>query len=106
MLVRAALIAIAAAITISGPALAQDRATMGHELARMWCASCHQIEASATARDFAPSFITLANDRTRGEDLNWVRVRMQTPLYPMAGINLSNQQIEDIVAYFGTLQDE
>ena len=95
--------AIVLVLIVSGGSFAQDRAAMGHEIARMWCAACHQIDASATARDFAPSFLTLAN---RGDgDLNWVRVRMQTPLYPMAGINLSNQQIENIVAYFETLQE-
>jgi len=98
----ASMIGVALALAASGPAYAQVRAMAGHELARQWCAGCHQVEAGGIARDSAPSFINLANDRS--EELNWVRTRLQTPLYPMSGINLSNEQIEDIVAYFETLK--
>jgi mono/diheme cytochrome c family protein len=98
----ASMIGVALALAVSGPAYAQVRAMAGHELARQWCAGCHQVEAEGIARDSAPSFINLANDRS--EELNWVRTRLQTPLYPMSGINLSNEQIEDIVAYFETLK--
>ena len=98
----ASIFGIVIAVVASSPSYAQVRAAMGHELAQQWCAGCHQVEAEGIARDSAPSFINLANDR--GEDLNWVRTRLQTPLYPMSGINLSNDQIEDVVAYFETLK--
>ena len=101
---HAAIIGLMLAFFASSPGLAQLRAMQGHQLAQQWCSSCHQVEAGGIARDVAPSFISLANDR--GEDLNWVRTRMQTPLYPMSGIDLSNEQIESIVAYFETLRME
>lgn len=100
----ASIIGVTIALVVSSPSYAQVRAMAGHELARQWCSGCHQVEAEGIARDSSPSFITLANDR--GEDLNWVRTRLQTPLYPMWGINLSNEQIEDIVAYFETLRTD
>jgi mono/diheme cytochrome c family protein len=99
---QAAIFGLMLAFVASSPSLAQMRAMQGHQLAQQWCSSCHQVEAGGIARDMAPSFISLANDR--GEDLNWVRTRMQVPLYPMSGINLSNEQIEDVVAYFETLK--
>lgn len=99
---NAAILGLTLALVASTPSLAQVRAMLGHELAQMWCAGCHQVEMEGIARDSAPSFISLANDR--GEDLNWVRTRLQTPLYPMSGINLSNEQIENVVAYFETLK--
>jgi len=101
---QAAILGLTIALLASSPSLAQVRAMQGHELAQMWCANCHQVEASGIARDSAPSFLNLANDR--GEDLNWVRTRLQTPLYPMSGINLSREQIEDVVAYFETLKTD
>lgn len=99
---HATIIGLMLTFIVSSPSLAQMRAMQGHQLAQQWCSGCHQIEMEGIARDSAPSFINLANDR--GEDLNWVRTRMQTPLYPMSGINLSNEQIEDVVAYFETLK--
>ncbi len=89
---------------LAGGAHAQTRAEAGARIAEEWCASCHQIAADGIARDAAPSFVTMA--KTRGADLNWVRTRMQTPLYPMSGINLSREGIEDIVTYFETLRTE
>jgi mono/diheme cytochrome c family protein len=101
---KTALLGLMFVAMASSPSHAQIRAMQGHMLAQQWCAGCHQVEASGIARDSAPSFINLANDRS--EDLNWVRTRLQTPLYPMTGINLSNEQIEEIVAYFETLQTQ
>jgi len=86
------------------PASAQVLAMQGEQIARQWCAHCHQVSEDTVARDVAPSFLGLA--MRNPDDLNWVRTRLQTPLYPMAGINLSNPQIEAIIAYFETLQDQ
>ncbi len=91
-------------VATMGAADAQTDAQDGARIAEQWCASCHQVAPGGLARDAAPSFVTLAN--TRGENLNWVRTRMQNPLYPITGINLSRREIEDIVAYFETLRTE
>jgi len=88
----------------AGDTFAQSRAEAGRTLARQWCSSCHLVEMGGNARDTAPSFSALAQQR--GGDLNWIRTRMQVPLYPMQGINLSRGQIDDIVAYFESLRAE
>lgn len=85
------------------PLFAQERAEAGHFLAEQWCSGCHQVAPDLPAKDIAPPFMSLANDRS--EDLSWVRARLQNPPYPMLGISLSRDQIEDIVAYFGSLQN-
>ena len=92
------------AIALCGPASAQMPAMEGERIARQWCAHCHQVSEDTIARDAAPSFLDLA--MRNPENLNWVRTRLQTPLYPMAGIDLSNQEIEAMVAYFATLQED
>jgi mono/diheme cytochrome c family protein len=101
---KTAILGLIFSIVASSPSEAQMRAMQGHQLAQQWCAGCHQVEASGLARDYAPSFVNLANDR--GDDLNWVRTRLQIPLYPMSGIDLSREQIEDMVAYFETLKTD
>ena len=88
----------------ASPGSAQVQAMQGERIARQWCAHCHQVSEDTIARDLAPSFLDLANRGT--ENVNWVRAWLQNPLYPMAGINLSNQEIDEIIAYFETLRDQ
>jgi hypothetical protein len=40
-------------------------AEAGHQLARMWCASCHQIEPDGATSDAAPGFQMIADDPER-----------------------------------------
>lgn len=103
-MIKKALLGLLFATVASSPSFAQVLAEQGHQLAQRWCSSCHQVEEGGILRDAAPSFLDLANNRSK--DLNWVRTRLQTPLYPMSGINLSNAQIEEIVAYFRSLQED
>ena len=95
---------IALALAAASPASAQVMAMQGEQIARQWCAHCHQVSEDTIARDLAPSFLNLANRDT--ENFNWVRGWLQNPLYPMAGINLSNQEIDAIIAYFEALKDD
>lgn len=95
---------VTVACLAANPSLAQTRAEAGHYLAQQWCSSCHQVEPEGRATDTAPPFVSLANERPA--DLAWVRTRLQLPRYPMAGINLSRDQIEDIIAYFAALRRE
>jgi mono/diheme cytochrome c family protein len=92
------------ALIAASPVAAQIQAMEGERIARQWCAHCHQVSEDTIARDLAPSFLNLANRNP--DNLNWVRTRLQNPLYPMAGINLSNMQIEAVTAYFETLREE
>ena len=93
------------AVAVSAPTQAQEvLAQQGHMIADEWCSGCHQVEEGGVLRDSAPSFLDLV--KTRSKDLGWVRLRLQNPLYPMTGINLSNAQIDTIVAYFRSLQEE
>jgi mono/diheme cytochrome c family protein len=74
----------------------------GHALARQWCSSCHQVDATGPIRDFVPSFVALANRPDR--DLAWVRTWLTDPHPPMVGINLSRAQIDEVIAYLRSLQ--
>jgi len=84
-------------ITSSGDAAA------GHELARLWCSSCHFVDGSGRGSDTAPPFATIAqNNRDNQGWLRWLK----SPHPPMPNFNLSRQQIDDIVAHLGNLSSQ
>lgn len=101
--VRPNLVITAAFVLLSttSAALAAGNAAAGKRLAQQSCSSCHQVEASGTARDTAPPFPALATKV--GKDAGWVRAWLNDPHPPMQGIDLSRRQIDDIVAYLQSL---
>jgi len=93
---------IAGVLLISGSgAFAQGSATAGKVLAQHWCAGCHQIERSEPAKDIAPPFASIGVEKKK--DPGWVRAWLGDPHPPMKGIDLSRQQIDDVIAYLQSL---
>jgi len=90
-----------ALLATSSTALAEGSAEAGKRLAQQWCASCHQVEPSAPAKDTAPPFASLGVEK--GKDPGWIRAWLANPHPPMQGINLSRRQIDDVVAYLQSL---
>ena len=74
----------------------------GRALARTWCQSCHLVEPSGSGPDAAPPFATIANDRERTD--RRLRVWLADPHPPMPNLKLGRQEIEDLVAYIGSLR--
>lgn len=74
-------------------------AALGGTLAERWCVSCHS--AGARGSDAAPPLAQMM----RGKSADEPRLRgwLAAPHPPMRGIDLSRQQIEDIVAYLRAL---
>ena len=88
------------------PAFAQDQgalpdATRGHALARRWCAACHLVALRLTNID-PPTFMAIANDPTKTPA--YLRTFFVSPHKDMPPIQLTAPQIEDLIAYFGTLK--
>ena len=96
-----AMTTVVALVAATATASAAGSATAGKRLSQQWCASCHQIEPRAPAKDVAPPFASLGV--RKGKDPGWVRAWLANPHPPMQGINLSRQQIDDIVAYLQSL---
>lgn len=80
---------------------ASGSAEAGRQLAIRSCSSCHAIDAAKTATDNAPPFAAVA--KTNKERPAWIRGWLTQPHPPMPNISLSRQQIDDIIAYLGTL---
>jgi cytochrome c len=80
---------------------ASGNAEAGRQLVMRSCSSCHATESAKTATDNAPPFAAIA--KTNKERPAWIRGWLTEPHPPMPNISLSRQQIDDIVAYLGTL---
>ena len=99
---NAALIALAICLSHTAIAhAASGNAEAGRQLVVRSCSSCHAIDTAKTASDNAPPFAAVA--KTNKERPAWIRGWLMEPHPPMPNISLSRQQIDDIVAYLGTL---
>ena len=79
-----------------------DRVAKGHKLAQQWCTGCHIIEPGTTsASDVAPPFPKIAQDKRLTADQ--LRVWLANPHPPMPNLSLTREEIENLVAYIGSL---
>lgn len=76
----------------------------GRALAETSCASCHAANSATAASDVAPPFSRIARDRRNDPD--WVKAWLTKPHPPMEGVDLTRQQIADIVAYLRSLASD
>ncbi len=83
------------------PALADGNPTAGRELVLQSCTTCHASNAGPTAADAAPPLSEIARDNRR--NTTWIHAWLLNPHRAMAGIMLSRQQIDDVMAYLNTL---
>jgi mono/diheme cytochrome c family protein len=98
------------AISISFGAAAAETAKAGAKIygnpqdgrivVERWCAGCHSM--GVIADDRFPSFPMLARNMARSEGA--IRAFLMQPHKPMPPVELSIQQIEDIIAFLRTVQ--
>jgi mono/diheme cytochrome c family protein len=93
--------AVAAGLLAAVPAQAFE-AEAGHQLARLWCASCHQVEPGGGTSDLAPGFQMIADDPARTPER--LRTWLNDPHPPMPKLPLSRQEIDAILAYLDSLR--
>jgi mono/diheme cytochrome c family protein len=90
-------------LLLGGTTQAAGDAEAGHKLAQLWCTSCHIVDAPAhgAGADTAPPFPTIARQH---RDRAWIRAWLAAPHPPMPNLNLSRQQIDDVLAYLDSLR--
>lgn len=98
MLVRV-LILLSCALVPTFPAYGAGDAAEGERLAKRWCAGCHAVEQAGS--DLAPPLQTIA--RKPGRDEGYLFLWLSDPHPPMPQLQLSRQEIGDIIAYLQTL---
>jgi mono/diheme cytochrome c family protein len=88
------------ALSVS-PALAAGDAAAGHALADRWCSSCHAVGGMNADPGVAVPFAIIAQNS--GSSRSWVRAWLSAPHPRMPNMDLSRQEMEDVVAYLDTL---
>jgi cytochrome c len=99
-----ALVALTVLTSTTVAYAASGSAEAGRQLVTRSCSSCHATEAAKTATDGAPPFTLIA--KTNRERPAWIRGWLMSPHPPMPNISLSRQQIDDIIAYLGTIPSQ
>jgi mono/diheme cytochrome c family protein len=97
------LLAAVLAALASIPVAAHADAAAGERLARQWCVNCHVVESgqmAGTVPQGPPSFATIAGHLDAGQ----LRTFLARPHAPMPDLALSRAEIDDLVAYIGTLR--
>jgi mono/diheme cytochrome c family protein len=89
--------------SLPGQALASGSAERGLEIAQRWCAACHLVTPDQTqALADVPSFMAVAEE---SEGLDWLEPFLADPHPVMPDMNLTRQEIADLVAYFERLRN-
>ena len=90
------------------PACAQERGhpEAGQTLALAVCANCHLVREGQhkAPMDSVPSFYALAHDPAMTDEK--LRTFLNRPHPPMPNIELSRQQIADLVSYIASLRNQ
>jgi len=75
-------------------------AARGREIVTRWCVECHST--GPTVDDRIPSFSALANNLSRSEGA--IRAFLMQPHTPMPPLEISTQQIEDIIVFLRSVR--
>jgi mono/diheme cytochrome c family protein len=85
----------------SEQALAQGDPEAGRDIVRSWCTACHVVDLEGTGADAGPALPALLAGKQRSADE--IRGWLADPHPPMPNLNLSRQEIDDILAYLESL---
>ena len=91
-------------IALAAPSLAAPPpgdSARGAALATRWCAGCHLPTGDGAVTDAAPTFHWIAGQAEK--DPRFIRAFLMKPHAPMPPLDLSRQDIDDVVAYFKTI---
>lgn len=100
---RLGLLVLAGGLLVASAPASSGDADSGRVLARSWCAYCHIVEeGQAQASDIAPPFAQIANDPKKTK--LGLEAWLADPHPPMPNLNLSQDQIDDLIAYIETLK--
>jgi mono/diheme cytochrome c family protein len=81
--------------------LTQGDPEAGHDIVRSWCTACHVVDLEGTGTDAGPPLPALLAGMQRSADE--IRGWLADPHPPMPNLNLSRQEIDDILAYLESL---
>ena len=104
MKMNASALALLTATVLSSGVLAAD-VEQGGTLAKQWCSNCHVVApGQAAGGDGAPAFTTIAD--TAADRTDDLRAWLADPHPPMPNLDLTRNEIEDLLAYIESLADK
>jgi cytochrome c len=87
--------------SLAVPALAQGDVETGRQHVLNWCTGCHVVDQDGHGADVGPALPALLADGRRTSDE--IRGWLADPHPPMPKLDLTRQEIEDIVSYLESL---
>jgi mono/diheme cytochrome c family protein len=97
------LVVIALFLAAAPFARAAGSAEAGETFARQWCSQCHVVsDDQQTALADAPTFKSIA--AKYGTDVGPLEAFLTDPHPPMPNLSLSRQELQDLIAYIGSLR--
>ncbi len=96
--------AAAAASSIASAQELRGNVASGRDLAGHWCGSCHQINGGPVARSGVSSFARVA--RLPSTTALSLRVFLRSSHADMPNIEMSETDVDDLIAYMLTLKDK
>ena len=98
-----ALILCTALSLFAQTAMASGDPERGFTLAKQWCSSCHLVgEGQNTTTTEAPPFATIA--QRSADQISALAGFLADPHPPMPDMNLTRQEISDLLAYIESLK--
>ena len=97
----AAMVFAGSLVVGSAAVRAEGDPTRGEIVAQQWCSACHVTEVADSATDGAPAWRTIAMDSTVDE--GYLRSLLDVPHGQMQHLELTDEQITDVLAYIMTL---
>ena len=101
LLLTAVLVLTLVALTLAQAPAGPPDAARGKALAGRWCGACHLVQLRLTTID-PPTFAAIANDPAKTPV--YLRNFFASPHKDMPPIQLTPLQVEDIIAYLGTMK--
>ncbi|NNG03250.1 MAG: cytochrome c [Inquilinus sp.] len=95
-------LATAALTALPSPAAAQGSERGGRAIAARWCVECHLIGPDGPGSAIGRPFTTIANDTGLTDDR--LRGWLAEPHPPMPNLDLTRQEIENVIAYLESLK--
>ena len=92
------------AMVVCGPALAAGHPEAGQRIVERRCVTCHEGPDVPAASDVSPTLLAIA--RRHKQNRRWVHTWLSGPHPAMRGVDLTQQEIADVIAYLETLPAE
>ena len=106
MTLRSVFVAGSLILLTGSPAAAEGDPESGRVLAKEWCSRCHHVEPGGPFKMHPPSFAAIAVYRSRDQVLSRIAFPPLHVSMPQIAYILTPENIDDLVSYIVSLEDD